>query len=108
MGTPRLLSYMSAVGTFSTVAIVLSVVASAVIEGPQRQEQISAVEKIGSHSLWIPSGIALSIGLVTFCFAGHAIIPSFYNSMEKPQDFEKMLSYSYVIVLLCYVTVGVS
>ena len=109
--TPRLLSYMSAVGTFSTVAIVLAVAASAVIEGDlsqqlQKQEQIDQHQP--THSLWISSGIAISIGLVAFCYSGHAIIPTFYQSMERPQDFEKMLSCSYTIVLLSYIMVGLS
>lgn len=109
--TPRLLSYMSVVGTFSTVAIVLSVAAAALIEGNVSGE--GAPEEDGhshqpTHSLWVSSGFALSIGLVAFCYAGHAIVPSFYTSMERPQDFEKMLSCSYVIVLLCYITVGLS
>ena len=104
--TPRLLSYMSAVGTFATVAVVLSVFASAILEGDISQELVKTED--GAHSLWITSGIPLSIGLVAFCYGGHAIVPSFYNSMERPQDFEKMLSCSYLIVLMCYIMVGVS
>lgn len=35
-------------------------------------------------------------------------VPAFYNSMEKPQEFETMLHYSYSVVLVCYIAVGVS
>ena len=111
--TPRLLSYMSMVGTSSTIAIVLSVAAAAIIEGDVSQEMVAqeqseTINVQSTHSLWVSSGIALSIGLVAFCYSGHAIIPSFYKSMEKPQEFEKVLSYSYGIVLLCYILVGFS
>lgn len=99
---------MSAVGTFSTIAVVLAVFVSALVYGDQTSGDTTDLTNSGSHTLWRTAGIPMATGLVAFCWAGHAIIPSFYNSMEKPHEFEQMLSYSYAIVLVCYTTVGVS
>jgi len=119
---PRLLSYMSAIGTFASIAIVLSVLIAAIIEGDlsdKQQQNIlvvddtttidTAIDTTTFHSLWIPSGIPLCAGLIAFSYSGsHAIIPSFYNSMERPdENFNKVLNYSYGIVLVSYLIVAI-
>jgi len=111
--TPRLLSYLSAVGTFTTVTVVLSVFVMAVWKGniaPEivEEQNIQPIASPHYHVNWIASGLPIGYGLVAFCFCGHAVVPSIYNSMERPQDFEKMISYSYVLVLACCVTVAAS
>lgn len=108
--TPALLSYLSMVGTFATIAVVLSVVASALAEG-DLSEQVAKEEGIvleHTHIWWNTSGLALSFGLVAYCFSGHAIVPSIYTSMKKPQEFETMVTYTYLVVLSACVAVGVA
>eukprot|EP00571_Detonula_confervacea_P000421 CAMPEP_0172314204 /NCGR_PEP_ID=MMETSP1058-20130122/21932_1 /TAXON_ID=83371 /ORGANISM="Detonula confervacea, Strain CCMP 353" /LENGTH=630 /DNA_ID=CAMNT_0013028007 /DNA_START=107 /DNA_END=1999 /DNA_ORIENTATION=+ len=102
--TPKLLSYLSAVGTFATVAVVLSVVLSALVlfftvgdTGNEREYQ-----------LYSSSGLSLASGIVAYCFSGHAIVPSIYQSMQRPQDFERMIDLTYGVVLLSCLLVAIS
>jgi len=108
--TPTLLSYLSMVGTFATIAVVLSVVASAFAEGDM-SESVAKNFELGDgpyHILWDSSGIAMAFGLVAYCFSGHAIVPSIYTSMKKPQDFEKMVTVTFAVVLVACLCVGAS
>lgn len=109
--TPALLSYLSMVGTFATIAVVLSVIASAFLEGDMA-EKVAESEGITDakpyHTGWRTDGLALAFGLVAYCFSGHAIIPSIYSSMEKPQEFDKMVTYTFLVVVACCLAVAVS
>uniref|UniRef100_A0A7S4JZN1 Amino acid transporter transmembrane domain-containing protein n=2 Tax=Odontella aurita TaxID=265563 RepID=A0A7S4JZN1_9STRA len=114
--TPRLLSYMSVVGTASTIAVVLAVLAAAVIEGDIAAEVAEGKDQLPQslvtgqqyHTNWKLSGLPLASGIVAYCFSGHAIVPSLYSSMSQPRDFEKMMTVAYAIVLLACGTVAVS
>ena len=109
--TPRLLSYLSAVGTFATVAVVLSVVASAVSAGDitdSLAERYGRLEDTPHHILWRTSGLPLALGLIAYAFSGHAIVPSIYSSMKRPQDFEPMVTFTFSIVITCCCLVAVS
>lgn len=117
--TPALLSYLSMVGTFATIAVVASVVASALLEGDISAQvaadlhpNSTAVETAEAahplHVLFNDSGLAMAFGLVAYCFSGHAIVPSIYTSMREPQRFEAMVTYTFLIVLTMCVAVGVS
>ena len=71
--TPKLLSYLSAVGTIATVVVVLSVVLSALVmlvgdAGVEKQYERSNVD-----------GLPLALGIVAYCFSGHAIVPSIFQ-----------------------------
>jgi solute carrier family 32 (vesicular inhibitory amino acid transporter) len=109
--TPALLSYLSMVGTFATIAVVLSVIASAFLEG-DIAEKVAEKEGIEDsepyHIAWRSEGLALAFGLVAYCFSGHAIVPSIYTSMERPQDFEKMVTLTFVLVIGCCLAVAIS
>jgi len=48
------------------------------------------------------------LGLVAFCFSGHAVIPSIYTSMKRPQQFEEMATYTFLLVVLCSLLVAIS
>ena len=107
--TARLLSYLSAVGTFATIAVVSSVFLYALIDGDMTSVMApddTLMEK--THIAYRPSGIPLALGLVAYCFSGHAIVPSIYSSMERPQDYEQMVHFTYVIVTLTCVVVACS
>jgi len=109
--TPALLSYLSMVGTVATIAVVLSVVASAFVEGDISDKVANKFHLENSapyHIWWDTSGIALAFGLVAYCFSGHAIVPSIYSSMQKPQEFEKMVTVTFSIVICACLGVGVA
>jgi vesicular inhibitory amino acid transporter len=118
--TPALLSYLSMVGTFATIAVVASVVASALVEGDISAKvaadlhlNTTATTSNGGsgaplHVLFNHSGLAMAFGLVAYCFSGHAIVPSIYTSMREPQRFEAMVTRTFTIVVSACVAVGVS
>jgi len=61
-----------------------------------------------THKLWETSGLPLAFGLIAYTFSGHAIIPSIYSSMARPQDYEKMIGFTFAGVTLCCLIVAVS
>ena len=93
--TPALLSYLSMVGTLATTAVVISVIVSAFVEGNMAQSVVETEHLMVTppyHSEWKSNGLTFAFGLVAYCFSGHAIIPSIYTSMEKPQEFDRMVT----------------
>lgn len=107
--TPRLLSYLSAVGTFATICVVFSVLFSAISEG-DISEQMSTIEEDTSppyHILWKTTGLPAAFGLTAYTFSGHAIVPSIYSTMQRPQEFEKLIYNTFAIVVAsCFVVAG--
>jgi len=109
--TPRLLSYLSAVGTIATISVVTSVLSYAIIEGDMadqvaRDQQLSNVPPY--RSWWTVSGLPVGFGLIAYTFSGHAIVPSIYTSLKRPQDFEKMVNITYLCVVFCCCIVACS
>jgi len=120
--TPKLLSYLSTVGTFATVSVVLAVVLSAasmffvalrvddlaagglMAAGKEEDAGVGALE----YKVYDPAGLSLALGIVAYCFSGHAIVPSIYSSMQRPQEFERMIDLTYAVVLVCCILVAVS
>jgi vesicular inhibitory amino acid transporter len=110
--TPRLLSYLSAVGTFATACVVSTVAGSAIYSGDVSetvaQNRGIDMGSTPTHKLWETSGLPLAFGLIAYTFSGHAIIPSIYSSMARPQDYEKMIGFTFAGVTLCCLIVAVS
>ena len=112
--TPRLISHLSFVGTVTTVCVVLTVFATAIWEGdltPDREHQRVTNANVSYspyHEIWITSGLPIGFGLVAFCFSAHAVIPTIYISMEQPQQFEKMITVSFALVVTCCIAVAAS
>jgi vesicular inhibitory amino acid transporter len=106
--TPALLSYLSMIGTIATTAVCLSVVTSAFVEGDISQEVANTFgfAEESHHMLWNTTGLTMALGLIAYCFSGHAIVPSIYTSMKRPQDFETMVTVTYLIVLAACLCVG--
>jgi vesicular inhibitory amino acid transporter len=109
--TARLLSYMSAVGTFATISVVGAVVLAYAFEGDITEKVAASMTNPGPppyHPTWNTSGLPMAFGMVAYCFSGHAIVPSIYSSMQRPQDFERVVNITYAIVLVCCLAVGLS
>ena len=109
--TARLLSYLSAIGTVATICVVGAVVLAFVFEGNITEdvaERMADPPPPPYHTVWRTSGLPMAFGMVAYCFSGHAIVPSIYSSMEKPQDFERVVNITYSIVLVACLAVGLS
>lgn len=95
------LSKFSAVGTIATLALVLVVVVMALC-CPDASDKLrlhnrhnSMLDNTSDESS--DAQQALSFGLVLFCFAGHALFPSIYFSLEDAGQWDKVVNLSYVI-----------
>jgi len=108
--TPRLLSYLSAVGTCATFCVVVAVFGSAVSRGDISEEvaEREGISETSYHTLWRTSGLPVAFGLIAYTFSGHAIVPSIYVSMKHPKDFETMISYTFLGVTLSCLIVAAS
>ncbi|ACI64178.1 possible amino acid/polyamine transporter family II, partial [Thalassiosira pseudonana CCMP1335] len=106
--TPKLLSYLSMLGTVATVAVVSSVVLSALVMFVVAGEKAESLSDAREYTMYSSTGLSLALGIVAYCFSGHAIVPSIYSSMKRPQEFEKMIDLTYGVVLLCCFLVAVS
>jgi vesicular inhibitory amino acid transporter len=99
------------IGTFATVAVVGAVCSESFIEGDLTVKTAKAKgmsQDEPSHVLWRTAGLPLALGIVAFCFSGHAIIPSIYSTMKYPQDFDQMITAIYPVVVGCSFAVALS
>lgn len=64
-------------------------------------------DALSAGSLVHLSTLPLTFGLLAFVFAGHAVFPSIYRSMDEPKRFPELLDKTYSLVGLACVTVGV-
>jgi len=46
----------------------------------------------------IGSNVSLSTGIFMVSFAGHAALPQVYREMKKPEEFNRMLDVSFIIM----------
>ena len=107
--TPRLLSYLSMVGTFATISVVLAVLLTALTEGDISIKVAETMHQVETpRLLWNTPGLPLALGLIAYTFSGHAIVPSIYSSMDRPQDFEKMIHCTFFIVMSCCSIVAIA
>ena len=110
--TPKLLSYLSAVGTAATACVVSAVAGSAIYNGDISdsiaQSRGIDVTEHPTHMNWSTNGLPIAFGLIAYTFSGHAIIPSIYSSMKRPQDYEKMIGFTFMCVTVCCLIVAVS
>lgn len=109
---PKLLSYLSAVGTIATAFVVSTVCGAAIyfgdVSGTVASSKHIDIESTPSHDIWTTRGLPIAFGLIAYTFSGHAIIPSIYSSMARPQDYEKMIGFTFSIVTLCCLVVAIS
>jgi len=109
--TPRLLSYLSALGTLAAIFVVLSVISLAFLRGDMTQEIAGSLETIADveephHTLLDASGLAFGSVLIVFSFSGHEMIPTVYTSLNKKEDFERVIHAAYAMIFCIYAAVG--
>ncbi|KAK7304165.1 hypothetical protein RJT34_15250 [Clitoria ternatea] len=89
----RIISCLSAGGVFTTLLIVICVLCVGTINGVGFHHSSPVVN-------W--SGIPFAIGIHGFCFAGHAVFPSIYQSMANKGQFIKAVTICFVSCVLVY------
>nr|CAD1826442.1 unnamed protein product [Ananas comosus var. bracteatus] len=82
------LAYVSAGGVLASVIVVFSVLWAATVDG------VGFGERGRFLNL---SGLPTTLGLYTFCYGGHAVLPTLCTSMKDKSKFSKVL-------LLCFIT----
>eukprot|EP00897_Mesotaenium_endlicherianum_P003166 jgi/Mesen1/2878/ME000175S02034 len=66
---------------------------------------VGAYGGVGFHhagSLSHLAGLPAAVGLYGFCFSGHAVFPSIYASMKKPQHFNVVLAVAFIACTILY------
>ncbi|TKY66005.1 Vacuolar amino acid transporter 1 [Spatholobus suberectus] len=94
-----LLSYISVGGIFATILVALCLFWVGMID------QVVGF-KPGEKVLDL-ANISVSVGLYSFCFAGHAVFPNIYSSMKEPSKFPSVLYISFSFCLVMYMGVGI-
>ncbi|RHZ53542.1 hypothetical protein Glove_441g63 [Diversispora epigaea] len=102
----RYLSYTSFFGIIATAALALVLL----FDGFTKLDSPGSLIQPMDTYLWPQKWIAvpLAFGLINAGFTGHAIFPSLYRDMEKPNEYRKMVNSSYSITSTFYITVAVS
>ncbi|KAD2804826.1 hypothetical protein E3N88_38203 [Mikania micrantha] len=94
-----ILSYISAGGVFVSVILVICLF------------WVGLVDNIGFHvestKTLNLSTLPVAIGLYGYCYAGHAVLPNIYTSMEKRSQFPLVLLVSFAICTLLYAGVAI-
>jgi vesicular inhibitory amino acid transporter len=69
------------VGTIATVSVVSAVVLSALVMFVKTAESNGFSHAGGDREyvLYSTDGLSLALGIVAYCFSGHAIVPSIYQ-----------------------------
>eukprot|EP01031_Cornospumella_fuschlensis_P033711 gene33711-40785_t len=59
------------------------------------------------YDVFNSAGVPLSVGLITFCYGGHAAFPSIYHSMASQRSVKRVLGYAGAGVIGLYATIAV-
>ncbi|KAH7854750.1 hypothetical protein Vadar_017382 [Vaccinium darrowii] len=94
-----ILSYITAVGLFSILVVVVCVICVGAENGG-----------VGFHgngkALLAIGGVPTSVSLYMLCFGGHSLIPTLYASMQNKGHFTKAMAVSFSFVTLVYLSIG--
>ncbi|OIT06178.1 PREDICTED: vesicular GABA transporter-like [Nicotiana attenuata] len=88
-----LLAYISAGGVLSSIILVVSVFWVGVTDGVGFQE---------SGTLWRWNGLGTAVSMFTFCYCGHAVLPTLYHSMKDKRQFSKVLLVCFLLSTITY------
>ncbi|KAF3320094.1 vacuolar amino acid transporter 1-like isoform X1 [Carex littledalei] len=93
-----MLAYMSVGGVLASMILMVSVLWAAVFNGIGFRQK-------GIFLNW--EGIPTAVSLYAFCFSGHSVFPTIYNSMQNPSKFSKVLLYCFALCTLNYALMAV-
>jgi vesicular inhibitory amino acid transporter len=97
------LSYVGALGAAASVSLA-GVVGYDLWMGTQGFTALPP--GLADTSVLHASTLPVSFGLLAFVFAGHAVFPAIYASMETPEEYEPMLDATYAIVFATCLVIG--
>lgn len=92
------LSYLSACGVLASLLVVVAVGWIGVANGTVFSER-------GTLFRW--TGIPVAIGMYSFCFSGHTVLPVIYCAMKDRSQFSKVLAVSFSISTILYASIAV-
>mmetsp|Transcript_10239 Transcript_10239/g.26245 ORF Transcript_10239/g.26245 Transcript_10239/m.26245 type:complete len:454 (+) Transcript_10239:387-1748(+) len=93
----RQIASVSMLGICCSFMVVLAVIMSAVLD-PSRQHTISpSTQEFPTHHSVSPS-LPRSIGIFALSMAGHSALPSFRNSMKRPQMFHLVINVAFAVM----------
>lgn len=93
------LSYISAGGVLASATAFLCLIWAGLIDDVGFHNEGTALNL---------STLPVAIGLYGYCYAGHAVLPNIYSSMEKPSQFPLVLFTCFGICTLMYAGVAVT
>ena len=96
------LAFLSVIGFLSSLSIAIVIIGVLLSDTGRVAKQDLSTYGTGMD------GQMQAIGINMISLAGHACLPSIYTQMAKPEQFERMLDASFVVMLLVYLLVAVS
>ncbi|CAJ0839144.1 3959_t:CDS:2 [Entrophospora sp. SA101] len=100
------LSYTSMFGIFTTASLASVIILDGLTKPTSPGSLLNPMKThiIPPNLNYLP----LSFGLINSGFTGHAVFPSLYRDMEKPNEYNKIINVSYLITSVIYITVAAS
>ncbi|OBZ88152.1 Vacuolar amino acid transporter 1 [Choanephora cucurbitarum] len=101
----RHLSYTSLLGILS----VFSLFAVIVYDGLSKPNAPGSLHEMEPTATLFPqadSNVPLSFGLIMAGFAGHAVFPTIYRDMKHPEEYKKMVNFTYIVTATVYLAVA--
>jgi len=99
---PRMLSFLSLLGTATFAAVYLLIVGSSV-------SQVLQFGLKGEDMVFMSSDIkrvSMSYGCILLLFAGHAVYPSLHANLHRKEDYPKVVNYTFVVLLFGLVSIA--
>jgi len=94
---PKIFSYLSLLSTLSMVLALAALVGAALSIGVQNWEMPR-----GEQAYIDPWNLPRSIGIITFCFAGHPVFPSVHSSMKMRTKWNASVDISFAAAFAYY------
>eukprot|EP00475_Leptophrys_vorax_P003183 TRINITY_DN1184_c0_g1_i1.p1 TRINITY_DN1184_c0_g1~~TRINITY_DN1184_c0_g1_i1.p1 ORF type:complete len:588 (-),score=146.50 TRINITY_DN1184_c0_g1_i1:457-2220(-) len=98
-----MLSYLSVFGIFASTFL-LVVVAVTGLQTPSAPGSLLHPAPTVSFQL---NSAPIALGLIMSGFAGHAVLPNIYHSMNKKEEYFSMVNWAYSIAFFLYVSMSV-
>jgi uncharacterized membrane protein YtjA (UPF0391 family) len=93
------LSRMSFIGVASIMFLIFTLFWNVLVFGVRVEDTVTIPSRI--------EDIGLGIGLLFCGFDAHAVFPTIYHDMERPEHFKTAISTTYSFVTLVYATIGI-